>query len=450
MGCLHGINDAIKVTLFDVINEDRGTNNRDEVSQPVVQIKMVELYVPPILFPGLRTMPKYAKFMKDLLTNKAKFKETSKVTLNERCSFVLLNRIPLNEKDPRSFTISCAIGIVGTDKELANLGAGISLMPYSMFIRLELGDLKPTRMYIELANKSTQYPMGIAENVIVKIDKFVFPIEFLVLDMEKDYKIPIILGRPFLATAHAIIDETHPKDQLDSFLFEPIKDFQPKKDINLWEYDSEIVDFENSTLFAPSTVDMEKPIPKLKEFPSHLEYAFQDGNKEFPIIISSLLSHQGKGLLLQVLLKHKLNPKVQDIVKAEIIKLLDAGLIYAISDSPWISPIHVIPKKGGMIVIINEKNELVPTRTVTGWRIPLALEDQEKTTFTCPYGTFTYRRMLFDLVTLQPHSKDARRCKETNLVLNWEKCHFMVKEGIVLGHKISGASIEVDRAKVVS
>nr|GEW38450.1 hypothetical protein [Tanacetum cinerariifolium] len=297
--------------------------------------------------------------------------------------------------------------------------------------------------------------MRIAENVIAKIGKFVFPVDFVVLDMKEDFRISIILGRPFLVTVHAIIDvfnkkisfeignekltfdieksmkfspscdeicnsfdmvdltihdhmqETLPKDQLDLFLFESTKDCQLSKYINLWEDDSEIVideekllnnldssttpklfspldpnDCKNPTLFAGSTTDMEKQILKLKELPSHLEYAFLDDNQELPIIISSLLSHQEKGLLLQVLSKHKsalawkvadikgislsfctpkilmeynfkpimqpqyrLNPKVQDVVKVKIVKLLDAGLIYAISDNPWISPIHVVPNK---------------------------------------------------------------------------------------------------------
>ncbi|GJX37424.1 hypothetical protein Tco_0250727 [Tanacetum coccineum] len=151
-------------------------------------------------------MPKYAKFMKDLLARKGKTKETSKITLNERCSAVLLYKIRFKEKDPRSFTISCVIGKMGIDKPLADLEASIGLMPYSMHARLDLGELKPTRMCIELANKSTQHLKGIVENVIIKFDKFIFPVDFVVLDMKEDHKIPIILGRPFLATAHAMID----------------------------------------------------------------------------------------------------------------------------------------------------------------------------------------------------------------------------------------------------
>ncbi|GJY30288.1 reverse transcriptase domain-containing protein [Tanacetum coccineum] len=226
------------------------------------------------------------------------------------------------------------------------------------------------------------------------------------------------------------------------------------------------------------------------------------------------------------------NPKIHEVIKQEVIKLLDAGLIYPIFDSPWVSPVHCVPKKGGITVVKNEENELIPTRLVTGWRvcidyrklndatrkdhfplpfmdqmlerlaeneyycfldgfsgyfqIPINPLDQEKTTFTCPYGTFAYRHMPFGLCNapgtfqrcmvaifhdmiektmevfmddfsvfgdsfsscLSHLDKMLQRCEDTNLVLNWEKCHFMVKEGIVLGHKISKSGIEVDKAKV--
>ncbi|GKD88730.1 DNA-directed DNA polymerase, partial [Tanacetum coccineum] len=139
-----------------------------------------------------------------------------------------------------------------------------------------------------------------------------------------------------------------------------------------------------------------------------------------------------------------------------------------------------------MIIVKNEKNELIPQQTVARWHIPIALEDQEKTTFTCPYGTFAYKWIPFGLCNapatfqrcmtaifheliedsmkvfmdnfsvfgssfdhcLKNLEKMLKRCEETNLVLNWEKCHFMVKEGIVLGHKVSGSGIEVDKAKI--
>ncbi|KAK8708359.1 hypothetical protein V6N13_059401 [Hibiscus sabdariffa] len=223
---------------------------------------------------------------------------------------------------------------------------------------------------------------------------------------------------------------------------------------------------------------------------------------------------------------------MKDVVRKEILKWLDAVIIYPISDSEWVSPVQCVPKKGGITVIKNENNELIPTRTVTGWRvcmdyqklnkatrkdhfplpfidqmfdrlagktyycfldgysgynqIAIAPKDQSKTTFTCPYGTFAFRRMPFDLCNapatfqrcmtaifsdmngdfleifmddfstfgddftscLSNLEKVLSRCEETNLVLNWEKCHFMVDEGIVLGHKISRRGMEVDKAKI--
>ncbi|XP_072087222.1 uncharacterized protein [Arachis hypogaea] len=230
--------------------------------------------------------------------------------------------------------------------------------------------------------------------------------------------------------------------------------------------------------------------------------------------------------------QRRLNPVMKEVVQKEVMKLWQAGVIYPISDSPWVSPIHVVPKKGGITVVPNERNELIPTRTVTGWRMcidyrklneatrkdhfPLLFmdqmlerlaghayycfldgysgynqivvdpRDQEKTSFVCPYGVFAYRRMPFGLCNapatfqrcmlsifsdmiekfievfmddfsvfgdsfpscLHHLALVLKRCQETNLVLNWEKCHFMVTEGIVLGHKISNRGIEVDRAKV--
>ncbi|GJW68965.1 DNA-directed DNA polymerase [Tanacetum coccineum] len=213
------------------------------------------------------------------------------------------------------------------------------------------------------------------------------------------------------------------------------------------------VEIEREHLYSASAKDIDEKKPELKDLPHHLEYAYLHGDKFFPIIISYELSDKEKISLLQILIEddfkpviqpqRHLNLKVQDLVKNEIVKLLDSSLIYLISDSSWVSPIHVVPKKGGMTVVLNDNNELIPSRTVIRWRvcidycklndatrkdhfpllfidqmlerlcgneyycfldgfsgffqIPIAPEDQEKTTFTCPYGTFAYRRMPFGL-----------------------------------------------------
>nr|GEW70436.1 reverse transcriptase domain-containing protein [Tanacetum cinerariifolium] len=237
-----------------------------------------------------------------------------------------------------------------------------------------------------------------------------------------------------------------------------------------------------------SSID-EPPEVELKDLPPHLEYAFLEGDDK-------LVQHQ-----------RKVNPKIHDVIKKEVLKLLDAGLIYPISDSPWVSRVHCVPKKDGFTVVKSEENELIPTRLVTGWRvcidyhklneatckdhfalpfmdqmlerlakneyycfldgfsgsfqIPIDPKDQENTTFTCPYGIFAYRHIPFGLCNapstfqrnlfktcLSHLEKMLKRCEDTNLCLNWEKSHFMVKEGIILGHKISKNGIEVDKAKV--
>ncbi|GJW66007.1 putative reverse transcriptase, RNA-dependent DNA polymerase [Tanacetum coccineum] len=116
------------------------------------------------------------------------------------------NKLPPKETDPGSFILPCIIGNHSMSNALADLGASINIMPYSLFKRLELGSLKPIKMTIEMADRSMQSPKGIKENVLVKISNFVFPVDFVVLDIMEDENVPIILGRPMLATAHAKID----------------------------------------------------------------------------------------------------------------------------------------------------------------------------------------------------------------------------------------------------
>ncbi|GJZ06383.1 reverse transcriptase domain-containing protein [Tanacetum coccineum] len=161
-------------------------------------------------------MPKYTKFLKGLLSNKTRLEEAYTVTMNERCSAVLLNKLPSKEKDPGSFTIPCDIGHLHINNALVDLGSSISLMPYTVYEKLGLGEPNPTRMSLELADRPIQYPRGIAKNVLIKIDKFVLPIDFVILDMREYFRILIILERPFLATGPpAEDDECYGIDYLD-------------------------------------------------------------------------------------------------------------------------------------------------------------------------------------------------------------------------------------------
>ncbi|XP_056857132.1 uncharacterized protein LOC130506491 [Raphanus sativus] len=226
------------------------------------------------------------------------------------------------------------------------------------------------------------------------------------------------------------------------------------------------------------------PKVELKPLPAGLKYAFLC-DKSYPVIVNANLTNRELALPLNKLRKYRraigyslddipgiahdlcmhrihleedakmsieqqrrLNPNLKEVVKKEIIKLLDAGVIYPISDSKWVSPVHVVPKKGGITVVKNDKDELIPTRTVTGHRMCIDYRKLNAATRKDHFPLPFIDQMLERLDCLDNMCKVLERCEEKNLVLNWEKCHFMVNDGIVLGHKVSAAGIEVDRAKI--
>ncbi|XP_073153213.1 uncharacterized protein [Henckelia pumila] len=246
--------------------------------------------------------------------------------------------------------------------------------------KLSLGEPKSTRMSLQLAERSIKYPRGIIEDVLVKVDKFIFPVDFVVLDMEEDLDMPLILGRPFLATGKALIDVQKGELLLRDTFQEPLEAALISEQVEVlsdgieemtaylsdnqsWRRGGkfrleDLGDRKDLVLQKPSLE--EPPTVELKPLPIHLKYMFLGENDKLPVIISSFLTGEMEARLME------------EVVKAETIKLLDTGIIYPISDSPW----------------------------------------------------------------------------EKNLVLNWEKCHFMLTEGIVLGHRIFEQGIEVDKAKV--
>ncbi|GJS37175.1 reverse transcriptase domain-containing protein [Tanacetum coccineum] len=499
-------------------------------------------------------------------------------------------------------------------------------------------------MVLELADRTISKPTGVAENVFVKVGKFYFPADFVVLDFIADPRVPLILGRPFLRTAHALIDVYEGEITLrnddqsltlkcgdtPSISYNNLESLKKVDliDVTCEEYSQEVLGFSDEIAYgnpspgydpivsnssptltpfgdsdfllleeadtflaladdptspevdeayydpegdilllesllnsdpspnqgnylpeirkelkvcksAESSID-EPPEVELKDLPPHLEYAFLADNNKLPVIIAKDLSDDEKTALIKVLKSRKqaiawklsdikginpefcshkilmeddyepavqhqrrVNPKIHDVIKKEVEKLLDAGLIYPISNSPWASPIHCVPKKGGITVVTNDDNELVPTRLVTRWRvcidyrklneatrkdhfplpfmdqmlerlagneyycfldgfwgyfqIPIDPNDQEKTTFTCPYGTFAYRCMPFGLCNAPGMFQRCMMAIFHDMIEKTmevfmddfsEKSHFMVKEGIVLGHKISKKGIEVDKAKI--
>ncbi|KAJ0465579.1 putative nucleotidyltransferase, Ribonuclease H [Helianthus annuus] len=513
-------------------------------------------------------------------------------------------------------------------RALLDLGASVSILPGSLYDQYDFGPLRRADTTVVLADLTPKLPRGIVRDVIVKVEEFFFPVDFLVLDYvsaDKNNQPNVILGRPFLATAHAQIDcrtgtvdmtfgnrkvrlnvfsnvsdmfqgdecfmadiidgcDPHVEDEMpECCLFcdrveenhmcdleeevrklevQAVQERRPP-----WSHQVESLPAEISSGLKPSLIS--PPKVELKELPAHLKYAFLGEDQTLPVIIAANLEKEQEEALLKVLKTHRaaigwtladlkgispsvcmhkiitdadakpardtqrrLNPNMREVVKKEVIKWLDNGIIYPISDSAWVSPTQTVPKKAGIQIVKGDNGEQIATRPVTGWRVcidyrklnaatskdhfPLPFidqiveklsgqkfycfldgysgynqiaihpDDQEKTTFTCPYGTFAFRRMPFGLCNapatfqrcmmsifsdmvgdtleifmddfsvfgssfdtcLNELSRVLERCVQTNLVLSWEKSHFMVQEGIVLGHVLSSKGIEVDRAKV--
>lgn len=146
----------------------------------------------------------YVKLLNDILSNKRKWEDHETVMLTEEFSAILQRKLPLKFKDSEIFTIPCTIGKYYFDKVLCHLGACINLIPFFVFRKLGLGEVKLTTVHLQLAYWSIEYPWGLIKDVFIKVDKFIFLVDFIVLDMEEDEKMPLILGRLFLA-----IEKTH-------------------------------------------------------------------------------------------------------------------------------------------------------------------------------------------------------------------------------------------------
>nr|GEX44099.1 DNA-directed DNA polymerase [Tanacetum cinerariifolium] len=436
-------------------------------------------------------MPKFAPMFKKLLNNKDKLIELTKTPLNENCFVVVLKKLSEKLGDPGRFLIPCDFLEFDNCLALADLGASINLMPLSIWKKLRLPTLNDTKMVLELVDRTISNPIGVAENVFVKVGKFYFPADFVVLDFIADPRVPLILGRPFLITAHALIDvyegEITLRQDEQSLMLKcgdtpsiSYSNFESLSKVDLIdatceEYSQEVLGFfdvvasgnptpyfvsNSSSTLTPfnesdfllleeadafiaindepilSKIDAtyydpegdililealrnNDPLPplpnqgdyfptihkdfkviepkndkslndeplefELKDLPPHLEYAFLGDNNKWLIIIAKDLSVDEKSALIKVLKSQKqaiawkltdikgidpefcshkilleedyspkvqsqrrVNPNIHDVIKKEVEKLLDAGLIYPISDSPWVSPVHCVPKKGGM------------------------------------------------------------------------------------------------------
>lgn len=166
--------------------------------------KQLHINIP--LIEALSQMPKYIKFTKDLLTNKRKLEEIEIVALTGNCLTVLQKKFPKKLADPESFIIPCVMGDGIKEKALSNSAVSINVMPYTLFLKLGIEDLGPTKMTVQLANHSVRKPRGVVEDVLVKVDKIIILVDFVILDVDNKVDVPLILGLPFLNTTGILID----------------------------------------------------------------------------------------------------------------------------------------------------------------------------------------------------------------------------------------------------
>ncbi|GJZ65789.1 reverse transcriptase domain-containing protein [Tanacetum coccineum] len=452
-------------------------------------------------------------------------KPLHRTPLNENCSAVLLKKLPEKLRDTGRFLIPCDFYGFESCMALADLGASINLMPLFVWKKLSIPKLSPTRMTLELATQTVAYPAGIAEDVFVQVRKFTFPTDFVVVDYDVDPRVPLILGRPFLRTAHALVDvhgeeltlrvgdeilvfnvestsryprkhgdesihkinilditcEDHFHEVLNvqksinpmsgsptpssnpvivslspsltpfgdsDFILEEIDTFLASDDSTSPDDNDETFDMEGDIRLIETLLnndisnDLPPPLPvcvinetkkikssiddppdlELKDLPPHLEYVFLEGTSKLPVIIAKDLKMEEKEQLLKVLKSHK------------------RAIAWKISDIRGIDPNFCTHK-------ILMEDEFKPTvqhqrRSLDTFESPLIPNTRRK-----PPSPALIEHLLIE-GCLSVFAMLLGLSKDTNLVLNWEMCHFMVKEGIVLGHKISKYGIEVDKAKV--
>ncbi|CAM8895397.1 unnamed protein product [Rhodiola kirilowii] len=423
----------------------------------------VEINIP--LLEAIKQIPRYAKFLKELYTNRRRNTRYDQELMSRNVSAVIQRKVPPKCGDPGTYTIPCTIGNIRIENCMLDLGASITVLPFSIYSCLRIGPLKPTSLTIQLADRSCKQPEGKIEDVLVQVGELVFPADFYVLKMENggptDHA-PILLGRPFLKTSKMKIDcgsgmlsmevegetfsfnifrakkhpmefeEVHTLDTLDDLVQEvqsepradPLKTILNGAESSYElaeglqetlshltisepltpEYEVNEVKLFKSNTFLPSV--MQAPKIELKPLPGHLKYAFLGDNNTLPVIIKSGLEAGQECSLIKVLRQHKLaigwtladlrgvspavcmhrilledgakpsrepqrrlNPIMMEIVQKEIQKLLDADVIYPISDSQWVSHVHVVPKKSGITVEEDAKGKVVTTRVKNGWRM---------------------------------------------------------------------------------
>ncbi|KAI3724648.1 hypothetical protein L2E82_36431 [Cichorium intybus] len=415
-------------------------------SQIKVNIPLVKL---------IKEVPAYAKFLKDMCIHKKHILShlPKMISLPENVSSILMDALPPNMKDPGVPLISVDLGNVHIKRALLDLGASVNILPGQLFDKHEFGTMRSTDVILQLADKSTKVPRGMLVDVIIKAKINIFNADLKGSSMEEEecYQVDIIdeLVQQYIPEVlQAEEIETQEEANVgrkETQNGEEEKGFKSEECAHIEKLPAEIPKTLKPSLQEPPKLD-------LKPLPEHLKYTFLGEKDTLPVIVAANLTEEQEIELLKVLSKHKeaigwtitdlkgispttcmhriiteegakpamdtqrrLNPNLKEVVKKEVLKWLDAGIIYPISDSEWVSPTQTVPKKSGITVVDTKDGDKISTRPVTRWRvsgqkyycflegysgynqIAIHPEDQAKTTFTCPYGTFAFRRMPFGL-----------------------------------------------------
>ncbi|XP_074277088.1 uncharacterized protein LOC141600741 [Silene latifolia] len=346
-------------------------------------------------------MPTYSKFLKDILTKKRVLGDQEIVAMEQACSAHIINKMPTKLGDPGSFSIPCVVGGVPISRALCDLGASVSVISLKVAKKIGIQNLAPTTMTLQLADRSVKRPMGVLEDVPVKVGKLLIPADFVVLDISENSHTPIILGRPFLATRGVIIDVKNGRltfqiegnnvefnlphlmkgprverlstiEVIDEVVHEVAREEAEMEEVFQISLHDEAMkeDHEVDEELLKKVEGFLPPKVQLKPLPPTLKYTFLDEGEAYPVIINANLSESQEMKLFQTLRTHRgslgysiddikglgpslcmhrivleegsqpkvdglrrINPKMAEVVKNEVLKLLEAGIIYQITDS---------------------------------------------------------------------------------------------------------------------
>ncbi|XP_038904429.1 uncharacterized protein LOC120090793 [Benincasa hispida] len=270
-------------------------NDEQQFKRFLELLKQLHINIP--LIEALEQMPTYVKFFKDILTKKRRVSEKEVIALTQECNALVSNSLLKKQKDTGSFTVPCSIGGLDVGHALCDLEANINLMPLSIFKKLGIGEAQPTSVTLQFTDRTIKYPKGKIEDVLVKVDNFIFSADVL--------EVPIILGRPFLATEKVLID-VHKGELTMHVDNEEVNIELPEEETHVCEVlalEESLEESEPPSLSERRTKPMrpsleEPPELELKQLPGHLKYAFLGTNNTLPVIISANLTEPNEQSLL--------------------------------------------------------------------------------------------------------------------------------------------------------